>query len=250
MGLQAQSPNAPYVGLWSRLRDFQPGSLAGLILARKAVRIPLMRTTLHLVTARDCLALRPVLQPVLEKGFFSGSPFGKRIDGIEIEKLLAAGRKLLEERPLSVAVLGKLLGPSWPGRDPVSLAHAVRYLVPLVQLPPRGVWGKRGQAVWTTVESWLGRPVSSLSAPARLVLRYLAAFGPATVMDIQAWSWLTRISDVVERLRPKLRSFRDEQGRELFDLPDAPRRILTRPLRPAFCPNTTICWFPTPTVRA
>jgi DNA glycosylase AlkZ-like len=237
VGLQAQSPNAPYVGLWSRLADFTPQSLAGLITARKAVRTLLMRTTLHLVTARDCLALRPALQQVLERGFFTGSPFGRRIQGVNIGKVVAAGRKLLEEKPHTVVSLGKLLGPSWPGQDPASLAQAVRYLVPLVQVPPRGVWGRGGQAAWTTVESWLGKPVAAAPAPARLVLRYLAAFGPATIRDIQAWSWVTGLSDVVEGLRPKLRSFHDDEGRELFDLPDGPRPSPDTPAPVRFLPE-------------
>lgn len=219
-GLQAQAPNPPYIGLWTRLESFRHEELSDLIVNRQAVRIALMRSTIHLVTARDCLAFRPVLQPLLERALIGS--YGKRLAGVDITSLAAAGRTLVEERPRTFSELGKLLLEQWPDRDPSALANAVRNFVPLVQIPPRGIWGSSGQAIHTSAEAWLGSPLSSAATPDEMIMRYLAAFGPATVKDMQVWSGLTRLGEAVDRLRPQLRSFVDRNGNELFDLPDAP----------------------------
>ncbi len=200
-------------------------------------RIALMRNTVHLVSARDCLALRPLVQPFLDRGLYASRAYRAGLEGVDIEALVAAGRAFLEERPLTAKEFGGLLKERWPERDPASPARAIRHLVPLVQVPPRGVWGKSGQAAHDTAEAWLGRPLDHDPSLDEMVLRYLGAFGPATVKDVQTWSGLTRLSEVVERLRPRLRVFRDEHGKELFDLPDAPRPDPNTPAPPRFLPE-------------
>lgn len=236
VGMQAQAPMPPYYGLWTRLDGFRPDDLAGLITSRQVVRIVLMRGTVHLVTARDCLALRPVLAPVLQRQL-THSAHGKQITGLDPAELATAGRTLVEEQPRTTSELGALLAQRWPGRDPAALSMAVRCLVPLVQLPPRGIWGAGGKPTVTTAQAWLGRPLDDDPSPDATVLRYLAAFGPASVMDVQTWSGLTRLREVAERLRPRLRAFRDEHGRELLDLPDTPRPAPDTPAPVRFLPE-------------
>jgi hypothetical protein len=218
------------------MQDFEPGELSRLILDRRAVRVALMRNTVHLVSDRDCLALRPLTQPVIARDLYAGRARREALEGIDVAELVAVGRRLLEERPLTAKELGALLQERWPERDPASLARAIRHLVPLVQVPPRGVWGEGGPAAHTTVEGWLDRPLDPNPSPDDMVLRYLGAFGPATVKDAQAWSGLTRLGEVFRRLRPCLETFRDRRGAELFDLPDAPRPDPGAPAPARFVP--------------
>jgi Winged helix DNA-binding domain len=223
VGLQAQAPDPPYVGLWTRLAGFRPGELSRMIVDRRAVRVALMRNTVHLVSAEDCLKLRPLVHPAIGRNLYTGNAQRAAVKQIDAAELVASGRALLEERPLTAKELGGLLRERWPDQDPAALARAIRNLVPLVQVPPRGVWGESGPAAHTTVEAWLGQRLDSDLSPDEMVIRYLGAFGPASVKDAQTWSGLTRLREVFERLRPRLRTFRDEGEEELFDLPHAPR---------------------------
>jgi Winged helix DNA-binding domain len=222
VGLQAQAPLAPYVGLWSRLDGFEPAALSALLDERRAVRTHAMRATIHLLTARDALRLRPLTQAVLTRAF-GGTPFARGLRGLDLGAVAAAGRTLLDEAPRTRPELGRALAMRWPDRDPGDLSTAVTYLVPAVQVPPRGLWGRTGAPRWAAIEAWLGEPLPAAPPPDEAVLRYLAAFGPAAPADVRTWSGLTGLAQVMERLRPRLRRFRDEHGRELLDLPDAPR---------------------------
>src|SRR5687767_11682655 len=181
--MQAQNPKSAYFALWSRLEGFRPELLGRLLEQRKAVRAVLQRSTLHLATARDCLRLSPTLAGVLERNFHVGSPFGRRVRGVDLAKLVAAGRVLVEERPRTLSELRQLLGADFPDYDPTSLAYAVHNLLPLVQVTPRGVWGRSGQPSWTTLESWVGKPLGRSLSTEALFQRYLAAFGPASARD-------------------------------------------------------------------
>ena len=236
VGMQAQVPMDPYVGLWSRLDGFDPSALADLLTRRKAVRASLMRATIHLVTSRDMATLRPLMEPVIHRMFWTGSPFGRAIEGVDADAVAATVRELIEERPRTRAELRPLLAERWPDHDEDALS-AIGYLLPVVQVPPRGVWGKRGQATWTTAESWLGRSLDVEPSIDDMVVRYLAGYGPAAVMDIQAWCGLTKLKEVIERLRPDLRVYRDEAGRELFDVADAPLPGADTPAPVRFLPN-------------
>lgn len=223
VALQAQVPIDPYVALWSRIRDLDPQELSGLLERREAARGTLHRATLHLATARDFLELRPLLQPVAERGFRTGSPFGRKLVDLDMDVVLEAAAALVDERPRTKAELRTLLGPMWPDRDADAIANGVAYLLPLVQITPRGLWLQGGNPTLARLETWLGAPMNPEPSIDRMVLRYLGAFGPASAQDAQSWSGLTRLGEVFERLRPGLQTFRAETGRELFDLPGAPR---------------------------
>ena len=237
VGLQAQVPLTPYTALWSRLEGFRPEALAGLVLERRAVRIAVMRATIHLVSADDCLALRPLMQPVLDAELARHPEFSPHLRGVDLGPALDVARHLLAQGPLSQAEIRSAMQERFPDLHAGALAYACRCLLALVQVPPRGVWGRAGQVRSTTAESWLGRPLGAEPSIDAAVLRYLGAFGPATAADVATWCRLTRLRPVLERLRPGLRTFRDGRGRELFDLPDAPRPDADVPAPPRFLPE-------------
>ena len=236
VGMQAQAPNLPYVGLWARLRGFRHEDLSRLVQTRAAVRMSLMRNTIHLVTTRDALRLKPLFQTLHERGFFRGSPWGKLANLTDSTAVREAGRQIMGERPTTVAELAKRLGERFPEQDSLALAYAVRYLVPLVFTTPRGIWGARGPVSLTTVEAWLGPASPPAISTEELVLRYLAAFGPASPADMRAWSGLA-MRKAFDKLRPRLLTFRDERGAELFDLADSPRPAADTHAPPRFLPD-------------
>jgi hypothetical protein len=180
-----------------------------------------MRGTVHLVTVADALVLRPLVQPVIERTH--NGAFGRRMGGADLGALAAAVHELLADEPLSARELGRRLVERGIGDDVEAMGNAARAYVPLVQVPPRGVWGAGGQAKYATLVSWTGHELDVQPSLDDVVLRYLRAFGPASVKDVQKWSGLTRLGKVLERLRPRLVTFRDDRDEELFDLPEAPR---------------------------
>ncbi|WP_327373427.1 winged helix DNA-binding domain-containing protein [Streptomyces sp. NBC_01216] len=234
LGLQAQNTKPPYYALAARLADFRPEDLSTLMEERAVARIVTLRSTLHTHTAADVLTLRPLVQGARDREV---RIFRKGLDGVDLDRLATLARRFVEERPRTPKEIREALLAEWPDADPQALTVAARCRLPLVQVTPRGLWRRGGQVCLTTAEHWLGRPAEPVPAPDDTVLRYLAAFGPASVKDMQTWCGLTRLRETFERLRPRLLAFRDEQGVELFDLPDAPRPDGETPAPPRFLPE-------------
>ncbi len=235
LGLQAQNVKPPYYALAARLDGFTPEALSRPMADREVVRIVTLRSTIHTHTVRDCLTLRPLVQPARDREL---NQFRAGLTGVDPDRLAVLARELVETEPRTMGQLREALLAEWPDADPQALAIAARCKLPLVQITPRGLWGRSGQVVLTTAEHWLGRPAEPAPAtPDETVLRYLAAFGPASVKDMQTWAGLTRLREAFERLRPRLVAFRDEGGTELFDLPDAPRPDPDTPAPPRFLPE-------------
>jgi hypothetical protein len=216
-GLQAQAPFSPYYALWSRLQGFRPQELASLLEERHVVRIALMRGTVHLVTAADALAWRPVVQVLYDRDLKTNTQHARELAELDHDVVAGAARELLNRSALSSTALGAELAQRWPDRAPASLTHLARARLPLVQTPPRAIWGKAGQTTYACLDEWVGAPLSRPS-PASLISRYLRAFGPASVADVQAWAGITRLGEVASSM--DLRRYRDEDGRELLDLPE------------------------------
>jgi Winged helix DNA-binding domain len=233
-GLNAQDPEPPYLSLWARLAGFDRDDLTGALEDRRVVRAALLRATQHLATADDYLAWRPLLHPVLAR---SRQTFARATGtAVDLAELADTARALLAEGPLTRPELGRRLAERWPGSDRVALAWSAQFLLPLVHPPPSGTWGARGPTPLALAESWLGRPLATPSGPDDLIRRHLAAFGPASVADVQAWSGLSRLREPVERLAPELRQFRDDHGQVLYDLPGAPRPDPATPAPVRFLP--------------
>jgi Winged helix DNA-binding domain len=233
-GLQAQLSLPPYVGLWTRLRDFSRESLASLIEDRQVIKATLMRATLHLFTAADYVGFRTTLQPVLDQ---AGAAIAKRRGGdFDRDKLLAAARRFIGEKPRTFAEISDMVSELMPGQDVGALRYTVRTNIPLVQVPITGGWSYSNRPEFTLAESWIGRPISLKENLRDLIFRYLAAFGPASVTDAQAWLGL-KLKDAFEKLRPELRTYRDDGRRELFDLPDLPLTEGDQPAPVRFLPE-------------
>jgi hypothetical protein len=221
LGLQGQVHKAPYIGLWSRLAAFDIADLETLLQERKVVRATMMRCTLHVATAKDFLAIRPLIDPLAMRGFRTNHL--KPLGGADLDAIRAASRDLLDNATLSPAQLGARLKERWPELDPIALSMPARFLESVVHVPPAGLWGATKAPELTSAMRWLGEPATDVIGFDTLVLRYLRAFGPASGNDFGAWSGLTGGPAAMERLRPQLVSFAGEDGRELFDLPEAPR---------------------------
>ena len=243
VGLQAQLPAAPFVGLWSRLEAFGRDELRELIEQRHVVRATMMRATLHLVTASDYWLLRPTLQSALAHQY--GTVLGHRTKEIDLPSALEAAQSFFAT-PHTFSEFREVLERLGAGADIRALAYGVRTHVPLIQVPsPAAAWGYPGSTRFVTAQSWLGRPLPEETSLPELIVRYLAAFGPARAIDIQAWGGFPPLRDELEKLRSELVVFPGERGGELFDLPEAPRPAADVPAPPRFLPefdNLLLAW--------
>ena len=222
LGLQGQQSHDPYIGLWTRLAPFAHPDLTALIVDRTLARGTTMRSTLHLHTADDIIGIREFVQPVIERTWQGA--FGKRRFGPnDKEAVRTAGIRLLDKSPMTSGELGKALQEQFPEGEPLAKAMLVQTMEVLIQIPPTRIWGSGHAPISTRVQNWLPRPHRRPIPRETLVRRYLAAYGPASVMDMQAWCGMTKLGEVFQALRPELLTFEGEDGRELFDLPDAPR---------------------------
>lgn len=241
-GLQAQEPQEPFVGLWSRLRAFDPHTLSTLLVDRAVVRTHLMRRTVHLLTASDVLAWRARHDAMLRQRVLG--TYRDELAGVDLDRLGAQARAIMADgEPRTMAELVRAVADRWPVTNQRALGELlIAALVPVAQQPPRGVWRAKGGVRNVLLASWLGRDHDPLpSDPAdpvgqELVRRYLAAFGPAATADLRGWSGLAGLPAAVAALRPRLVSFRDERGRELLDLPEAPRPDPDTPAPVRFLP--------------
>lgn len=229
-GLNAQDPNLPYLALWCRLSPFALGDLTAAIENGSLVRSTLMRATQHVVSAPDFRLVRPLLAPLLRRA--QRNTFGRRTAGVDLDDLVAEAAGLLADgQVMTRPELGRQLAVRWPETEPTALGWSVQYLLPVVHPAPSGTWNVRGPTPFARAD------VPAEEHPEELVWRYLAAFGPASVADARAWSGIGGLREVFDRMRSRLRTFTDESGRELFDLPDAPIPSADEPAPVRFLPE-------------
>ncbi|MCP2338673.1 winged helix DNA-binding domain-containing protein [Actinomadura rupiterrae] len=241
-GVQAQEPQEPFVGLWSRVAGFKARQLDEALSGREVVRTHLMRRTVHLVTAADALAWRARHDGMLRQKVLT--TYRNELAGIDVEEVAAAGRAVMADgQPRTMSELVRAVQDRWPEPPTRALGELlVAALIPMIQLPPRGLWQQSAGVRNLPLETWLGREVPSLptddgdSVGQQLLRRYLAAYGPATGSDFRAWCGLTGLPAAVKAVRDELVVFRDERGRELLDLPDAPRPDAGAPAPVRFLP--------------
>ena len=227
-GLQAQEPASPYIALWSRLEDFDAEAMSAAFADRRLVKGGLMRATLHAVPAEDYLLLRPAVARVFNDA--SRLMRGARPDDERLARLRAEVEAMASSPVLNSTLRDRVAASA--GVDDEAARDAlwwwVRRTTPLLQAPTGGPWSFGRRPAMVAPEAWIGRPFAPRDdGLVHLVRRYLGALGPATINDAASWSRLA-----VATLRPAFAALdaagelwhgRDEQGRELLDLVDAPR---------------------------
>ena len=232
-GLQAQQSNDPYIGLWSRLNGFTHEALTALIVDKTLARATTMRGTLHLHTADDLVGFRALVQGFLDAMWKSN--FLKRFGDEDKAKVRRAGVRILDKGPITAGDLGKQLKAKFPGAEPLALSVLLQLSETLIQVPPTRIWGNGSAPQLVRVENWLPGQTSALTRT-DLVRRYIAAYGPASINDMQIWCRLTKLSTEFKAIEKELVTFEDEEGRVLYDFPDAPRPPADTPAPVRFLP--------------
>lgn len=233
-GMQAQLASAPFVGLWTRLHHFQRDDLASALQDHRIVKATMMRATLHLVTASDYDWLRATLEPALAGA--SESIRERRGVELDLDEILRLARAYLAE-PRTFAEITAHFSELFPETDIGSIRYSIRTHLPLVQVPISTGWSYPGNPQFTLADQWLGHAISAEADFRELVRRYLAAFGPARVTDLQTWSGLGKLKTALDALKPELVVYRDEQNVELLELPDLPLPDADTPAPIRFLPE-------------
>lgn len=217
-GLQTQVSRSGYIGLWTRLSGLARQDYTDALEARRLVQGTLMRVTIHTVTAADYWPMAIAVRRPRRLWWLR--TWGRGATEADMERAARDLRTELADGPLPLRELRARMQAR--GHDPGIVAPAGMW-VDLVRVPPPGTWDRPRADRYGLAEDWLAaREIGEDDARAFLARRYLGAFGPATVADMSSWSGITvaELKPIVGRL--ELRRFRDEQGRELLDLPDAP----------------------------
>ena len=226
-GIQDQyAPNA-YIRLWSCLDGFQRDDLTRALERRTVVQATLLRSTIHIVSKGDFWPFVVATRARQRDWWLRVRK--PRPDERELERQADALRELMADGPRRHEELVEIVGRGWGMVGP---------WLELVRVPPSGTWEQRRASLFQTAERWIGpEGVGVDDALDHLVRRYLAGFGPAPAADIASWAGL-KVGDIAPALgRIALRRFRDEDGKELLDLPRAPLPDAETPAPVRFLPT-------------
>lgn len=219
-GIQSQKPSTMLLGLWNRAANFNPCDLDRLLLSGQVVRMAVMRSTVHAVLAGDAYTFRTATQKVLNDEVSNN--YSKLAVSDESAKVVRHAEKKISAGVISARVLANELHHKWPEHSPKALLALVRSKLPLVQVPPRGLWGHSAATSYQLLNTWSPdlRPTRPRERRSKevLITRYLAAFGPAMIADAQVWSGLTGLKEIFEEMRPKLVKYIGPNGEVLYDL--------------------------------
>ena len=237
-GLQAQATSSPYFSLWARLERFERDELTAALRSRRLVKALLQRGTLHVATPKHYWAVSTVrrqLAPTL------WPPSGEaRLPAKEIARIAQLVAADLDGAELSLKEVQALLQPhAREGVPATFLWRRVQGQVPVIHVPPSGIWGYGGHGVYTAAAGRVrGAPPAPEEAFDQIVRMYLAAYGPATKQDIGQWAGVPRMQPIAESLeRLSLRTFASEYGKVLHDVPRAPLPDPDTPAPPRLVPR-------------